>query len=127
MLLKYSAYAFSLIGLALSIYLTYLTISSSACPIFGGCDLIIASEYSRFYGIPIAALGILGFSFIYLSLIKKWTVAIISLGILGIFFIIYLQYLQIYVIGQICAYCTLAHILYLLTFVTSLIIIKHGS
>jgi uncharacterized membrane protein len=121
------AYALILSGISLSSYLTYLTITTTACPISGGCDLVIASPYSRILGIPVAILGIIGFISILLFLRIKSYVGILFLGIAGILFIAYLQYLQINVIGQICSFCTSAHFLYSLSFIFSLLSMKYSS
>lgn len=106
-------------GIADSVYLTYLTIAQTSCPLSGGCDLVIASPYSKINGIPLSILGIIGFALILISFRMKIKKAIFALGIIGIATIIYLQYLQIFNIGAICSYCTLAHALYIASFLAS--------
>lgn len=79
------------------------------CTAGSGCDIVQASRYAVFLGLPtgawgaglyaaIGALAILGLS------AKRWLAAFL-LAVAGASFSAYLTYLELFVIGAVCAYC----------------------
>ncbi len=113
-------------GLILSSYLTYLTYTAASCPLYGDCDLVITSQYSKISGIPVAFFGILGFLLLLLSFEMKKNNILLASGILGVIFVTYLQYVQIFLINQTCLYCTLTHVLYISSFLIAYYTLKNG-
>lgn len=116
----------SAMGALLSMYLLYTTLSQDygLCPT-SGCQVVGASEYSYFIGLPVAFWGLGYYLVIFLvltqilngnriELLKK------SLGwllLVGAIFTLYLRYLEFFVIHAICFWCWFS-----VLFVTGLII-----
>ena len=103
-----------IIGIAISLYLTYakLTATPVVCK-FGNCAAVQNSEYSTLFGVPIAVYGV-GFYFILLfmninrkshKIIRK----VFPFWILwGMLFSTYLTYLELFVIKAICMWCVIS-------------------
>jgi uncharacterized membrane protein len=107
----------SLLGLFLSAYL-YLykigRIGTLACGA-GGCETVQTSEWSRFAGVEVALIGVIGYTgLLLLSLAslqpalaaRRWPVDVLALlaGV-GVLFTVYLTYLELFVIEAICRWC----------------------
>ena len=107
----------SILGALISFYILYNDIAGSevVCP-DGGCVKVSNSEYSRFLGIPVAALGL----FYYLALfgirnLKKVRNNLYEkivevrieklLLVAGVIFSIYLRYIEIFKIKAVCIWC----------------------
>ena len=103
---------FAIAGLLVAGYLTWLKWSGHGallCVAGSGCDLVQASRYSTFIGVPtalwgaalyvtIGVLGALGLSE------QRWLVAfLVTAG--GVGFSAYLTALSIFVVGATCVYC----------------------
>lgn len=109
----------SLIGLALSSYLTavsVLTLDVSYCEIGSifSCDDVISSPYAYVFGIPVALVGALGFGLLfvisYIALASEnehpgLLPAAVVLSTVGLAFGAYLTYLELFVIESLCLLC----------------------
>ena len=133
----------SAFALLASLYLTYAhyTTADPLCfSIFGlnaECNAVNQGEYSEILGIPIAAIGVLGFLLMFLlSLIKlcdydvknKWVqeelggyahTVLFLMCFVGLLFAGYLTYLQAFVIEAGCSLCRLVVLLMILLFLLS--------
>jgi uncharacterized membrane protein len=117
MIYRMSAALLSLTGLFVSAYL-YLykigKIGSLACGA-GGCETVQQSAWSRFAGLEVALIGLLGYAgLLAVSLAalqpnlaeRRWpTTLLLVLAALGVGFTIYLTYLELFVIHAICRWC----------------------
>ena len=102
------------IGLVVALYLavTKLTGGLPVCGPIHGCDTVASSEYSVFFGVPVAVFGV-GYSVVLLGLSVAWwrradrraLLGAYGLGLLGCFVAAGLTYLEVAVIGAICVYC----------------------
>lgn len=103
-------------GIALTIYLTYLTFEIKySCPIYlSSCEEVFKSEYSYLLGIPTSIYGIIGFIGLLIFYLIKQKMFFIIWSFIGISFIIFLQYVQIFITG-ICFLCTISHVLFILS------------
>jgi uncharacterized membrane protein len=115
--LRMGAALLSLLGLFVSAYL-YLykigRIGTLACGT-GACETVQASVWSRFAGVEVALIGIVGYSTLVLvslaslqpSLVpRRWPVALLAaLAGVGVGFTVYLTYLELFVIHAICRWC----------------------
>lgn len=122
--------ALSLVGLALATYLSvaHLNGADLACGASGGCGAVTTSEYSRFLGIPVAMLGVVGYAILLLGSLAalgvaqppamlKWSVA--AIACVGFAFSAYLTVTQAFLIGSYCVYClTSASLMTALTVLT---------
>ena len=99
-------YVLCILGLGISMYLTYakLTSSSVAC-INAGCNTVQSSKYSEISGIPVGMFGI-GFYFILFTLLFKAKENLAKLLLIwGNLYSLYLTYLELFVIKAICVWC----------------------
>ena len=105
----------ALIGIAvssLSLYHHFAKSKTSYCD-FGqsfNCDIVNRSQYSSIAGIPVAAIGILGYAAILL--LSTWwrrnpdTPGMLTIGALaGVGFALYLTYIEAYVLQAYCILC----------------------
>jgi len=114
--------ALSVLGLAVSVYLTIEHYSSSttlACPDTGAlnCLKVTTSEQSKLFGVPVAVLGLLYFAaMLGLSLLWRSPRRDIRLGRLafagvGVLFVAWLVYAELFTLDAICLWCTGVHVL----------------
>jgi uncharacterized membrane protein len=119
-------------GMAISIYMfVFKTFSIDAmCLGNGGCSTVNASPYSEIYGIPVAAVGLIGYLAIIGSLILEnfssffednGPLLEFGMGLVGVVYSAYLTYLELYVIHAVCPFCVASAITITLCFVFALI------
>jgi uncharacterized membrane protein len=132
MIYRMSAALLSLAGLFISGYL-YLykigRIGSLACGT-GGCETVQLSSWSRFAGLEVSLIGVLGYAgLLALSLAslqvgesRPWLVRAITIAAaLGVVFTVYLTYLELFVIHAICRWCVASGAIILAIFVVALL------
>jgi uncharacterized membrane protein len=109
-----------LVGLFMSTYLVYLTLMPpTSCPVgelsIFSCNEVIYSQYSHFYGISVAMLG-LGWFIIALPLIvftsrnARFTRAVVAWSLLGAVGVAGFVYTEMFLLESICPLCTIAHV-----------------
>jgi len=123
----------ALAGTFISLYL-YLfkigKIGSMACGT-GGCQTVQLSPQSRFLGIEVALIGLLGY-ILLLALAavslqprfegRSWPLAGLLLATTGAFgFTLYLKYLEFFVIGAVCQWCVASAIIIAIMFLVTII------
>jgi uncharacterized membrane protein len=107
----------SLLGLFVSAYL-YLykigRIGTLACG-SGECETVQTSQYSRFFGVEVALIGLVGYALLFAvalvalqpgyatSQAPVRLLALLATG--GVLFTAYLTYLELFVIHAICRWC----------------------
>jgi uncharacterized membrane protein len=108
----------SIIGLGVSIYLTYVefTHTRALCGPVGDCNAVQSSSYAKLFGIlPIGLAGAMG----YLAIFVAWVwhhfridsfariagPAMYGMALFGTLFSIYLTYLELFVIHAVCIWC----------------------
>lgn len=123
----------TIIGLAVSIYMTIYKLSNNdaMCIGNGGCSIVNESVYAEIYGIPVAAFGVLGNLTIMTMLILekkagsffKHNAAMLTFGLAltGFLFTLYLVYLELFVIKAICPFCVTSQISMTILFILSVI------
>lgn len=97
-------------GLAISAYLTYERARGRApsCVIGGSCATVQASRYSEVAGVPVAVLGLVGYSaLIWSALLGGAGGRLIGLtaGLVGVGFSAWLTYVELGIIDAICPWC----------------------
>ena len=143
---------FSIIGIILSLYLTYQHYKEEADPfcqaLGGGCELINKSMYSELEGlasllgmnitlpIPVAIVGLLGFIF---NLILAWSLRnkndlknkvlllklMFAANLLGLLFAIFVTYVEYGILGTPCYYCDASKVSHTIIFIFSAINLKY--
>jgi len=127
----------ALVGLFMSAYLVYLTLMPpTSCPVgefsIFSCNEVIYSQYSHFYGISVAMLG-LGWFIIALPLIlvtrrdARFIRAVVAWSLLGAVGVAGFVYTEIFLLGSICPLCTVAHVAGLAVLVLSITSIRAAS
>jgi uncharacterized membrane protein len=131
MIYRMSAAFLSLAGLFISGYL-YLykigRIGSLACGT-GGCETVQLSSWSRFAGLEVSLLGVLGYaSLLAMSLAslqagaRQWPIrAVAAAAGIGVIFTLYLTYLELFVIHAICRWCVASGVIIVAIFVAALL------
>ena len=116
--------SFALVGTLIALYLLLhdLGLSSLICPI-AGCDKVQASEYSKWFGLPVAAFGLVGFiTLLGLSVIGLFKprlfnfpirTLLVTVSSLGLLAYIPLTYLELFVIQAVCFWCVTSSLMML--------------
>lgn len=126
------AIAITLIGLFVSIYMTIYKITSNEAMCVGSkdCSVVNASRYSEVNGIPVAVIGIAGYTAILalLWLEKKpgffqqnGTMIFFGLSVTGFLFTVYLVFLEVALIKAYCPFCITSQVAMTLIFIISVI------
>jgi uncharacterized membrane protein len=130
-LIRRFSIALAILGVLVAGYLTWAHIdeSTALCSEGGGCDIIRQSPYSQAAGIPVAAIGVLG----YLSilgilvleedngpLVESGPVLVFGLSLVGALYSAYLTYLELFVIDALCPYCVASAVIMAALFVLAL-------
>ncbi len=106
------------IGLGVSIYLTFVEVthSNAICGPVGDCNAVQSSPYAKLFGfLPIGLLGAIG----YIAILAAWLwrrlrhdslaniagPAMYGMALFGTLFTIYLTYLELFVIHAVCIWC----------------------
>lgn len=117
MIYRMGAALLSLLGLFVSAYL-YLykigRIGTLACGT-GGCETVQTSEWSRFAGVEVALIGVVGYGLLLLVALvslrpvlveRRWPASLLAaLAAGGVLFTAYLTGLELFVIHAICRWC----------------------
>jgi uncharacterized membrane protein len=115
--LRMGAALLSLLGLFVSAYL-YLykigRIGTLACGT-GACETVQASAWSRFAGVEVALIGLVGYAALLLVSLaslqptlatRRWpSAALAALAGAGVAFTMYLTYIELFVLHAICRWC----------------------
>jgi uncharacterized membrane protein len=108
----------AVIGLVVSIYLTYVEFTSTRalCGPVGDCNAVQNSPYAKLFGVlPIGLVGAIG----YIAILVAWVwhrfktdvlariagPVMFGMALFGTLFSIYLTYLELYVIHAVCIWC----------------------
>lgn len=128
----------SLLGVFVALYL-YLfkigKIGSLVCGT-GGCETVQLSRYSRFLGVEVSLIGLIGYvgllAFALWSLrpglaSARWPATVLSLlsGI-GVVFAVYLTWLELFVIHAICRWCVGSALIITAIFIAALLDRRHA-
>ena len=108
--------AVSVLGLLVAIYMTIykLTSNDSMCLGSGDCSTVNASRYSEVNGIPVGAIGVLG----YLAILavhylergrgffkQNGTLLIFGMALTGFLFTVWLIYVEFALLKALCPFC----------------------
>ena len=115
--------ALGLAGLGVTTYLTStaLTHSEVACSV-GGCNTVLASKWSKIFGIPVSVFGMATYSVIMLGSLQAFQSPVSDLRgrapaggatAVGVIASIYLTTIELFVIKAVCQYCIMSAVLVL--------------
>lgn len=96
----------ALLGLAISIYLTWVHYAGiePVCTGVSDCERVQSSEYAELLGIPVAVIGIAGYAAILASLWARVELTAL-LAYLAVAFSAYLTWAELFRIEAICQWC----------------------
>lgn len=107
--------AFGGFSLAFYIYRNKKANKQISCPMDGRCDIVLHSDYSKFFGIPVEFLGVLYYAAVALSYIffiafpnsiNPFSIfAVLALSFASVLFSAYLTFIQAFNIKQWCTWC----------------------
>lgn len=109
-----STVLFAFIGTTIAGYLSYIsaTGSDAVCFVSGDCNVVLQSQYSAVFGIPLSWIGLMGNSVILLAsviaVLRQWPAMIgvvFTLSFVGSLVFIYLTFLEPFIIGNVCTWC----------------------
>lgn len=120
-------------GLADSAYLTQHVESGTPliCNIqsLSGCNVVADSQYSRVFGIPLAAVGLFFYVLVFIAAALEWLLVnralrrlLQALAIIGLLFSLYSTVLQVFFIHAYCIYCLASAVITLFMFVCATLI-----
>lgn len=114
------AFALSLIGLAVSAYLTYEHFTGSttlACSDTGtvNCLKVTTSQWSVILGVPVAVAGLAFYAAMTLlclpiSAVTPLHLIRIAFCAIGMLMVLWLIYVELFKVGAICLWCTTIHV-----------------
>ncbi len=118
----------ALVGIGVSLYIEQKKRRHQllVCPIGYNCNAVVASEYSRFFGIPLERLGLLyyavivlgySFSLVRPSLPLNSLLFPVTLG--ALLFSMYLTFIQAFTLKDWCSWCLTSAIMSTLIFLSS--------
>ena len=131
---------FAFLGILVSLYLTYLhyaplfNLGQGITCNFGdnlNCDIVLTSDYSEIFGIPVALIGALSYLFIFivafslrhapLNILRIRQAALLAVSSFMILFDIYLFYISYFVIQSFCVFCIITYATTITIFLTLLL------
>lgn len=126
---------FSVIGIAVSSYLTWIKLSGSlaACAGIGNCESVNSSRFAEIGGVPIALIGLIGYVVILMILILELRMpdridilrlALFGFTLTGSLYSLYLSYLEVFVLHAVCPYCVISAVAMLALFGISIARLK---
>ncbi|NIM45109.1 MAG: hypothetical protein GTN80_05700 [Nitrososphaeria archaeon] len=103
------------LGIVLSLYLTYVHYAETYVCGVGDCDFVNKSVYSEIFGVPVAFLSFL--VFVFVSAISLLGIGgrvghvsaarlIFAGSLVSLVYASYLQYIEFFVLEALCVYCT---------------------
>lgn len=127
-----ATFALVIVGLLVSIYMTIYKVTSndSMCLGSGDCSTVNASRYSEVNGIPVAAIGILGYVAILGVLLfenrntffkQNGTLLIFGMALTGFIFTVWLIYVEIALLKAICPFCVTSQVAMTIIFILAVI------
>ncbi|MBI4088523.1 vitamin K epoxide reductase family protein [Candidatus Kaiserbacteria bacterium] len=119
---------FAFFGLADSLYLAQHEASGTPllCNIqnLSGCNVVIASQYSRLFGISLAEYGVVFYGIVFILAALEIVIfnrllrrALQAASLIGIIASLYFTFVQIFFIGALCIYCLASALTALLIFI----------
>lgn len=125
-------FALVILGLLVSIYMTIFKITSNENMCIGSkdCSIVNASRYSEINNIPVAVIGVGGYTALLAILLlerrpgfirQNATMLFFALSLIGFFFNVYLIFVEIVLIKAYCPFCITSQVAMTLIFILSVI------
>lgn len=110
--------ALAMIGLGDVLYLSYYQYLNliPSCAV-GGCEIVLTSAYSKFFGVPLSYIGIVFYGYLFCLAIllmieprsKALRLGALLYTLVGfVLSVIFIFYIQLTLIGALCVYCAIS-------------------
>jgi|SRR5215203_2537448 len=130
--LKQFTIGFAILGLLVAIYMTIykLTSNDSMCLGLGGCSIVNASGYSEVNGIPVAAVGVVGYvailALFYLEhkpgfFQTNGSMLMFGITLTGFFFTAWLIFVEVALLKAYCPFCITSQVAMTIIFILTVI------
>jgi uncharacterized membrane protein len=109
--LRFVLAALAVVGLLISGYLTwvhYMGVAPVCVGGGGGCETVQTSSYVTILGVPVALVGLVGYSGLLISASLRGELGVylgFLVALVGTLYSAYLTYLEVFVIHAICEWC----------------------
>jgi uncharacterized membrane protein len=125
-LTPYWLIAATFIGLGDTLFLAYEKLHGiiPGCLVLNGCEKVLTSPYSNFFGVPLAYIGLVFYVYMLALAIllaidpnsKGLRTGVLVYTAIGLAFSIYFEWFQYSVINALCQYCAISALTTLLLF-----------
>jgi len=126
------AIALTVLGLLVSIYMTVFKLTSNERMCVGSkdCSVVNASPYSEVNGIPVAVIGVGGYTALLAALLlerkpgfiqQNSAMIFFGLAVTGFLFTAYLIYVEVALIKAYCPFCITSQVTMTLLFILSVV------
>ena len=124
--------ALTILGLLVSIYMTIykLTSNDAMCVGSGDCHTVNASRYAEVNGVPVATIGVVGYTALLgiLWLERKpgfikdnGSMIFFGVSLIGFFFTLWLIYVEVVLLKAYCPFCITSQVSMTIIFILSVI------
>lgn len=115
-----------MVGLGDTLYLSYFQYLNliPSCAI-GGCEVVLTSEYSKFFGVPWSYIGLVYYAYLFCLAVllsidprsRGLRLAAVAYSGVGVLYSAWaILYIQLFVIGALCEYCAISALTTLVAF-----------
>lgn len=127
--LNRAIFVLSLLGVAIAVYVLqgWLRQSPLICLSGSGCEAVAKSPYSYPFGVPIPAVGLVGYTILTIlsflrttSTDKRLLYGILGMATFGVLFVSWFTYLELFVIKGVCSWCAISAVNMLVIFILAL-------
>ena len=110
-------FVLSILGVITAVYVlqSFVRQSGIVCLTGGGCEAVRKSPYSYPFGIPVPAVGLVGYSILTAltflrttSTDKRLLSGILGMGAFGVAFVSWFTYMELFVIRGVCTWCAVS-------------------
>lgn len=133
--LWWTAIVLGCIGLADSIYLSWIKLTNTlaVCGGIGDCESVNNSRFAEIGGFPIALIGAVGYLAILTVLVlddrkPAWRdglrLTFFGFTLTGTLYSLYLTYLEVFVLRAICPYCVISAIAMIALFLIAIMLLR---
>jgi len=122
-------FVLSIAGVLMAAYVlqSWLRQTSIVCLTGGGCDIVRKSAYSYPFGIPVPAVGLVGYTILVVltflrtaSNDKRLLWGILGMGAFGVSFVSWFTYTELFLIKGICTWCAVSAVNMFVIFILAL-------
>lgn len=131
-------FVLSIAGLLMGSYVlqSFLRQTGIICLTGGGCEAVRKSLLSYPFGIPVPAIGVVGYTILVVltflrtanaKLEKKLLTGILGMATFGICFVTWFTYTELFLIKGVCMWCAISAVNMYIIFVLTLMSLKLGK